>query len=316
MDGGEPELNPAQQETLDRLRARPEDRPRYPTDLRDRLRRTLEEELSGPATAIPDGETLFVSKRALAGVHGCEARWKAEEDEGFTPSVPVVVGSVAHKAIELSLNRSGPREPADLVDRALTRLAGSERWMGEWLEACDDDDRAEVRSLAVAKVSAFAELWPPLATSWRPVTEAAVRQDLLGRRITLSGKVDLSLGQADGRTARKVIVDLKTGRFTLHHRDDLRFYALVETLRVGTPPRAVATSYMESGELHVEDVTEGALDTAVARTVDGIDRIVAIRFGGDVPIRRPSGMCRRCSLLPTCDEGRAHLAEDEVDPPM
>lgn len=303
----DPPLTPAQRDTLDRLGAAPDERPTFPAGLRDRLRALLEEELSGPATAVPDGETLFVNKRALAGVHGCEARWQADDAAPFAPSVPVVVGSVAHKAIELSLNRRRPGTPGDLVERALGSLSGSDRWMGEWLECCDEDDRAEVRALAVAKVAAFDEIWPPLSTRWVPVTEASVRQPLLGGRIVLGGKVDLSLGRAEGLTARKVIVDLKTGRFNLHHRDDLRFYALVETLRIGTPPRAVATSYLESGELHVEAVTEEMLEAAVARTVDGVERIVGIRYGGDDPVRRPSSGCRWCPVLDGCDVGRVHL---------
>ncbi len=306
-----PQLTPAQHDTLARLAAGPADRPTFPADLRDRLRALLEEELAGPATAIPDGTTLFVNKRALAGVHGCEARWQAEDEAPFEPSVPVVIGSVAHKAIELSLNRRRPSTPGDLVDRALVSLSGSERWMGDWLERCDEDDRAEVRAIAIAKVAAFQEIWPPLSTKWLPVTEASVRQPLLGGRIVLGGKVDLSLGKPEGLTARKVIVDLKTGRFNLHHRDDLRFYALVETLRIGTPPRAVATSYLESSELHVEAVTENLLATAVARTVDGIERIVGIRYGEDEPVRRPSGGCRWCPLLDGCDAGRAHLDDPD-----
>ncbi len=309
-----PELTPAQRDTLDRLRAAPDDRPRFPAELRERLRRDLEAELSGPATAVPDGETLWVSKRALAGVHGCEARWQAELDAPFTPSVPVVVGSVAHKAIELTLNRAtGPdTDPGELVDRALDRLSGSERWMGEWLEDCDEDDRAEVRSAAVARVSAFGEVWPPLDRRWRPVTEASVSADLLGSRIRLSGKVDLTLGQAQGLTARKVIVDLKTGRPSLAHRDDLRFYALVETLRVGTPPRAVASSYLDSGDLHVEAVTEDHLDAAVARTVDGVERMVALRYEGDEAARRPSGACRWCPIRDDCGPGQAFLSDPEA----
>jgi hypothetical protein len=313
-DGPPAELTPAQRSTLERLRAAPDERPTFPADLRDRLRHDLETELSGPATAVPDGETLWVSKRALAGVHGCEARWVAEQGDAFTPSAPVVVGSVAHKAIELTLNRtSGPdTDPADLVDRALRRLSGSERWMGDWLETCDEDDRAEVRSAAVARVSAFGELWPPLDRRWRPVTEASVSADLLGQRVRLSGKVDLTLGQAQGLTARKVIVDLKTGRPSLAHRDDLRFYALVETLRVGTPPRAVASSYLDSGDLHVESVTEDHLDAAVARTVDGVERMVALRYEGDEAVRRPSGACRWCPVRDDCEPGRAFLADPDV----
>lgn len=302
-------LTPAQRATLARLGARPEDRPTFPVDLRDRLRGALEEELSGPATAVPEGQTLRVTKHLLARVHGCEARWQAEDDAPFAPSVPIVVGSVAHKAIELSLNGRAPAETTELVDQALTRLAGSELWMGEWLESCDEDERAEVRGAAVAKVAAFNEIWPPLDRRWRPVVEAGIRQDLLDRRVALAGKVDLALGSPEGLTARKVIVDLKTGRHALHHRDDLRYYALIETLRVGTPPRALATSYLESGELQVEPVTEDLLWTAVARTTAGVERIVALRHEGDQPVHRPSAGCRWCPVRDTCEPGRAHLRE-------
>lgn len=308
-----PARTPAQEATLAAVRADPDDRPTFPSDLRDRLRRVLEEELAGPATALPDGSSLRVTKRALHGIHGCEGRWVAEDDADFTVSAPMVVGAVAHKAIELGIHRREAAEPGHLVDRALRSLSGTERWMGDWLERCDEDERAEVRAAAVARVAAFDEIWPPLDTRWRPVTESSVWADLLGRRISLSGKVDLTLGHPEGSTARKVIVDLKTGRFSLHHRDDLRFYALVETLRIGTPPRAVATSYLESGEIHVEPVTEEMLETAVARTVDGVERIVAVRFGGDEPVLRPSPSCRWCPVLDACDVGRAHLAaEDEL----
>ena len=154
----------------------------FPDDLRDRLRADLEAELAGPVSALPDGETLFVSKHALATVHGCEARWHSDEvTSDFTPSVAVVQGSVAHKAIELTLNRRSPSTPAELVDTAIDRLAGADRWMSDWLRDCDEDDRAEVRGAAVARVTSFAEVWPPLKPSWRPVTEQSLRAEVAGR---------------------------------------------------------------------------------------------------------------------------------------
>ena len=59
----------------------------------------------------------------------------------------------------------------------------------------------------------------------------------------LSGKYDLTLGTSEpvgeageGMRAGKVIVDLKTGLRNLTDREDLRFYALIETLLVGVPP--------------------------------------------------------------------------------
>ena len=84
----------------------------------------------------------------------------------------------------------------------------------------------------------FLECFPPLEARWRPVTESRLRADLCDDRIVLSGKVDLTVGRADGLRAGKVLLDLKTGGFAPAHREDLRFYALLETLRTrhAAPP--------------------------------------------------------------------------------
>ncbi len=310
-------LTPRQQQTLARLGAKRAERPTFPAELATDLRSLLEDELAGPASALPDAATLFVSKHALATVHACEARWHAEDqDPSFDVSPPVVRGAVAHKAIELGINRrpgSPLPPPADLVDQAMASLERSEQWMSEWLRTCADDERAEVRGGAVARVTDYDEVWPPLKSAWRPATEVGVRSDLAGGRITLKGRVDLSIGRAEGRTAGKVIVDFKTGGPAPVHREDLRFYALVETLRLGVPPRAVATSYLESGDLHVEDVTVGGLEAAAARVVDGVERMVAIRHHDHPPVARPSPRCRWCPARPGCAPGQAYLDDRDAD---
>ncbi|HEX7131624.1 MAG TPA: PD-(D/E)XK nuclease family protein [Iamia sp.] len=309
-------LTPRQQQTLARLGAKRAERPTFAADLAADLRALLEDEVAGPASALPDGATLFVNKHALATVHACEARWHAEDqDPGFTVSPPVVRGAVAHKAIELGINRRPGTDlppPAELVDDAMASLERSEQWMSEWLRTCADDERAEVRGDAIARVTGYDEVWPPLASRWRPATEVKVRTDLAGGRITLSGRVDLSIGRAEGRTAGKVIVDFKTGGPAQPHREDLRFYALVETLRLGVPPRAVATSYLESGDLHVEDVTVGVLEAAAARVVDGVERMVAIRHHDHPPVARPSPLCRWCRARPDCPTGQAYLDDRDA----
>lgn len=317
MDEAGPELNPRQQETLDRLGAKPSERPVFDAGLGADLRARLDEELAGPVSALPDGATLFVNKHALATVHACEARWHAEDaDPSFIVSPAVVRGVVAHKAIELGINRrrdSPLSPPGDRVDAALDSLERDEKWMSDWLRTCEEVDRAQVRSAAVARVADYDDIWPPLKAQWRAATEVKVRADLAGGRITLSGRVDLSIGRAEGRTAGKVIVDFKTGGPAMSHREDLRFYALVETLRLGVPPRAVATSYLESGELHVEDVTVGVLEAAAARVVDGASRMVAIRHHDHPPRRRPSPLCRWCRARPDCAEGQSFLDGIDAD---
>lgn len=306
-----PVLTPRQAETLERLGAKRSERPTFDAGLGKELRASLDEELSGPASALPDGESLFVNKHALATIHACEARWLAEDtDASFAVTAPIVRGTVAHKAIELGINRRPGTPlpvPAERVDAALDSLERSEQWMSDFLRTCDDVERAEVRSAAVARVTDYDDIWPELKREWRPATEAKVRADLAKGRVTLSGRVDLSIGRAQGTTAGKVIVDFKTGGAAMAHREDLRFYALVETLRLGVPPRAVATSYLESGELHVEDVTVGVLEAAAARVVDGAERMVAIRHHDHPPRTRPSALCRWCKARPDCADGQAFL---------
>lgn len=139
--------------------------------------------------------------------------------------------------------------------------------------------------------------------------------ELCDGKFQLSGKFDLTLGRPEGQRAGKVIVDLKTGRrHRSSHREDLRFYALLETLKLGTPPRTLATYYLESAEMDVEDVTEELLEVAVNRTVDGIHRYAELHghLGPPAePLKRPGPPCRWCDLLEECSEGQAFVADGE-----
>ncbi|MEY2402702.1 MAG: hypothetical protein QOD38_253, partial [Acidimicrobiaceae bacterium] len=178
----------------------------------------------------------------------------------------------------------------------------------DWLQTMSEFERADLRGSAIDHVSAFLELWPPLKPSWRPRTESKARVDLLDDRVTLQGKVDLTLGVAEGSRAGKVLIDLKTGGFSPVHVDDLRFYALVEAIKVGVPPRRVATHYLESGNLVPEDVTEALLTSAAVRVIDAVGRWLELRSGRIVPLLKPSAACRWCPVLQDCDGGRQHLA--------
>jgi hypothetical protein len=125
--------------------------------------------------------------------------------------------------------------------------------------------------------------------------------------LVLVGKVDLLLGRTRGNEAGKVIIDLKTGRFHASHLDDLRFYALVETLRLGVPPRLVAGYYLDDASARPEAVTEGSLRAALARTADGVTAIVELRHGERAPGRRPGPPCWWCPIAADCEPGQAWL---------
>ena len=314
-DAPAPELNAAQRQVLDRLRRPAAERPSFEADLPTRLRGVLESELAGVAGAVDPVAPLFVGKRELAGVFGCEASFLHDEEQLFAWTPPMATGAVAHKAIELGLNWHAPAAPADLVDAALDSLTRGDSGLADWLHRCAEVERADLRSLAVSRVVAFWEGWPPLLPQWRPTTESRCRVELCGGRIQLSGKYDLTLGTPDGRRAGKVIVDLKTGRRHTHmHREDLRFYALLETLKLGTPPRTLATYYLESAALDVEEVDENLLEVALRRTVDGVRRYAELQghLGPPAePLKRPGPPCRWCALRDDCAEGQTYLADDD-----
>ena len=241
-----PELNPAQEEVLAQLGASREERPRFDAALRHQLRRELEDGLEPLIAEIDPNDLMFVSKHLLGRVMGCERRFLAEDDEEFEWSVPIARGTIAHKAIELSIHWRREPEPLVLVDESISRLSEGVDGLADWLQTCTEVERAELRAEANDRVVKFLECWPPLKTQWRPVTESRLRLEIHDR-IVLSGKVDLALGQATGDMAGKVLIDLKTGGFSPQHLDDLRFYALMEAVRLGTPPRRLATYYLDQG---------------------------------------------------------------------
>ncbi len=262
------------------------------------------------AMAQPGGEItatterIFVSKYSVAGVLGCEVQHL--HDDGFQWSPANAGGQIAHRAIQLMLNWPGEPVPAHLVSEAIARLTDGDNSLADWLAGMADADVADLRSIAVDKVAKFQECFPPLPLSAVPRTETRVSWPTDGP-IVMSGKYDLVLGKPSGRESTKVIIDLKTGWANTKHREDLRFYALVETLRSEVPPRKLASFYLDSGDPVVEDVVEATLRTAMRRTLDAIHAEVELRFEGRAPVKRAGTSCRWCPLASDCAEGTTYL---------
>jgi CRISPR/Cas system-associated exonuclease Cas4 (RecB family) len=305
--------NPAQQ-TVVELLGRSGVPIEFPAAIGTELERELEDALTPVAAELSADDPLWVSKHALATVHACEAHHVAAASQPFEWNVPAARGTVAHKAIELGVHWQGEPEPMTLVDEAFARLIGDDRQgVQRFLSRLTSAERADLRGEAVDLVAAFQECFPPLKAAWVPVTESRVRVELCGSRIILSGKTDLTLGRSAGRIANKVIIDLKSGRPALGHRDDLRFYALLETIKLGLPPRKLATYYLETGRPQPEEVTVALLRSAVRRTIDGVEKIFELAQVRREPGKAPGPACRWCPLLEACDEGQAELAHDVED---
>ena len=260
------------------------------------------------------GADLYVSKGFLQRVHGCEAlHLHNEANNDFSWSPATAAGFVAHKAIELLLNWQGEPFPADLVDHALASLADATGGQGAYVASLTEVDRAELRSKAVDRTTKFLYDFPHLPSSAIPVLESTMRYAPPGT-ITLSGKADLILGKPAANESHRIVIDFKSGWRSHHHRADLRFYALLHTLKDHVPPRRLITYYLDESDAEVEDVTEGALEAAQRYALDGVERHIELTVEGRPAEKRPGSACRWCPLASECDEGREYLAALRGDP--
>lgn len=301
-------LSPAQQEVVDQIGAVRESWPEFPAELRYELRGELERGIADRVNLLGDNVSIWANKHAITSVHGCERKFLADREfPGW--SVPLARGSVVHKAIELSINWRGTPIPADLVDEALASLEYGDQNISGFLQEIPEADRAQLRSDSVDLVTKFDECWPDLKKQWRPVTESKIRMELYDGRVVLQGKIDLTLGRAEGLRAGKVLVDLKSGKFRPQHMYDLRYYAMIETVRIGVPPRRVASYYLDQGRFHAEDVTEDLLFSAAQRAIDGINRMIELELDSSDPRVAPSAACRWCTVLDSCHPGQVSLRE-------
>lgn len=292
-------LNPAQQKVIDLLGVPQHERPKFDRDLGNRLHTELEECLKPLAETIDSIESsrgnLYFNKHRLGRVLECEHCYMIEQSKPFRWSPALARGTVSHKAIELTVNWPRKPDPLDLVDEAIARLADSNQSIGEYLRSCPDVERAELVAEANQLVVKFLESFPPLKRAWTPVTESSLRATLLGDRIVLNGKPDLILGRTEGNVASKVIIDFKSGGSFPTHIEDLRFYALLDTLRLGIPPRMLATYYLDSGDLHPEPMTVDLLFHTTNRVVAGVTRYVEIVSAQRDPVTAPPGTCYSCA---------------------
>jgi hypothetical protein len=218
-----------------------------------------------------------------------------------------------HKALELSVALGDDTPPAGaLVEHALTSLKADDRSLSDWLNEADPFDVAELRAGANETVAKLFECWPPLLRAWSPRSETAIATELCGDTVRLSARVDLVLGIGKGMEARALVVDLKTGEPRATHLDDLRFYALVHTLRLGVPPFRVASYYLDTATFHAEDVSEDLLVGAARRVAEACRRILELEAGLRAPTINPGPQCSWCELSGSCEGAvrwRAHRAE-------
>jgi hypothetical protein len=295
------DLTPVQQRTLDGLMARTTPRPVFPADLAGRLRARLRGAIE--ALALDPGRPLWLGKHRLNDHGRCEGLFVAgllAEGPPFEHRRQTAAGSLAHKAVELDVPRGRQDPVPELVERATSRLVEADGAFADYWNRLDQVDASDVSEQAVRLVEQFRMSFPPLSPAWTPMVEFPIRQEF--GPVIVSGRIDLILGTQDREEpmrARRLAIDLKSGRAWPEFPEDMRLYALLLTLRTGVPPFRVASVFLDSGEWQAEDVTERTLFHAAER-VTAAAKAASKLLAGRAPELRPGGFCGWCPRRAAC----------------
>jgi len=204
------------------------------------------------------------------------------------------------------------------------KLPGDAPWLGAVIAALGDGDRevvrfverlsTEARDNLRSQVQEKCELLEVLLGDVRQCEGTAqerFRVQFTEPGVQLTGRTDLVLGAID-----RSILEVKSGRFGPHLNDELRFYALLATLRDQRSPVAVAALTLGDGVLTTLEVTIDLLEAGAQRVIDAARVLVQVdqaTVAGRWPETMPSRLCSWCRAAPRCpDVPDVSLAEFEA----
>jgi|HubBroStandDraft_4_1064222.scaffolds.fasta_scaffold149595_1 hypothetical protein len=153
------------------------------------------------------------------------------------------------------------------------RIDPRRRDVVEFAEALPADDYVRLQDEVETQAAILVSRWPRLAPSWLPRTQERLAMPLAGGEVLLVGVVDLAVGAPSSGRASIALIEVKSGTARIEDREDLWFYALLETLRSGAPPSRVATFYTRTGQVDAMDVDEDQLNAAVQRVLRAVSLI-------------------------------------------
>lgn len=293
-----PRLTPSQLTTFDQLLAVGGSRPTAPPNIAAELRMMIEE---GTRDALDrwTERSMWVGKSQLATVLRCEGQQLADaaQSKNRPMMAATAVGIAAHRAIQIAHTHPG-RSVEDYVRLALAG-ARSEEQFAEFWERADEGVQSDCIVTAISRVTGFLDDFPPLDATWTPRFEESIQAKLTG--LVLSARPDLVLGRPrpDGRQTM-FITDVKSGEIRDDHLDEAHFYALIATMRFGTPPFRSCVYSLASGDWTEPDVTPKVLRDAAQRVVTGVIALVDVLSEARLPKLAPGRHCTWCPSKPTC----------------
>jgi hypothetical protein len=294
---------------LDRLRLSGRPRPAADPALPASLARRLDEGLGlvphsdgdpqpiSPARGFESGPVrpVVVTKGRLTRALSCDDHAPPVVVARWTPGRAMACGAIVD-ALFRQLVTVGSIGDAAADGLAALRVDGRNDELLAWVADLAPSEWSALVAEVESQAEGLRRRWPRLDPAWLPRTQDPMRVAVAGGAFELATRVDLALGVPGLAVTSVALVEVKSGAPRPEHRDDLRFAALVETLRHGAPPFVVATYYTTTGELDVDAVTTATLDEAVERTMAGARRL-RDELAGRAPGSVPAGMCATCHQM-------------------
>jgi len=299
--GWRPPAGPA---LLDRLRvtgrARPVPDPELVADLRSHLGLDV-----GTGHPVPGGPVVVTAAR-LTQALVCAAHAEPDGPREPEPTPALACGALIDVLFRQLVVTGSLDDPfADGLD-ALS-VDDRRRPLLAWIDALAPGERDGLRAEVLRQAEGLRQRWPALDPSWLPRTKECLRVPATAGGFELVARVDLAVGRPAVDEASVALVDVTSGTPRAAHAADRRFHALVETLRSGVPPFAVATYYTRTGECDVDAVTADVVVHAARRCRAGLDVLVGAgpgRWSAD----GSSSWCGACADGPLQAPPTVHAA--------
>lgn len=282
---------------LDRLRVTGRARPSADPVLVADLRAHLGLDASGTVPAST-GDADAVTASRIARVLACPAHAGPFGGDDGQPTPARVCGALVDVLFRQWVVTGSFDDP---FEDGLGALALDGRWapLLAWVRSLDPSERAGLRAEVERQADGLRRRWPSLDATWLPRTKQCLRVPAGEGGVALAARVDLAVGRPEADRASVALVDVTSGSPRARHRSDRHFVALVETLRSGVPPFAVATYYTRTGELEVDPVTPVLLVAAARRCRAGILALAAPEVRSDVATPDGAGQwCDACADEP------------------
>ena len=306
------DLNDRQRDTLDRLIGPADARPGFDPAYADELKARIDAVI-GERTTLGG---VWIGKSRLAALARCEGMFAADvldEGEPFRHTDRSAIGAILHRAIQIDVevvNRERDDRPDVTCRSAVEKLLadGQKKDFRAFWEPETESARDAMLAEAAALLVAFRANFPPLRDMRQdliPAAEQKFKVEAAGGNVSFSGVVDLMVGMPTKAVASRLLIDHKTGGARPEFVEDMRFYALLHTLRRGEPPYRVASYFVETGEWQAEDVTARMLEHAADRAAVAARLAIAISEGDAPSSLTPGPYCSWCPRAKTCPSSAA-----------